>query len=669
MGFGFCNKRRSLAMLVASLGSLLAGSYPAALAQARVKHAVTIGDLETLRQAIYMRLSPDGKTLAYVMQDGNLWLLSTRPSSSPRRLFKGTVPLWSPDGRRLAYYSAFSGTLQLWVFDMTNSRVEQVTHIPGGIDPDPSTRFSGWSYDMLRYDWSPDGQKLVFCSRVVVEAQNIKHLGARTGRKSGDTARDKPLVLTDSTPPEWTLEGVFRSGGFVPHQVNDEGSVASNTNGGTTFVPQRTNQLFIVDLRTKSEWQLTKDTASYFNPNWSPDGKKIVCASGEGNSSLGGGNGTTNIYAINATTGAKTALTTGPGVKRLPLWSPDGEKIAFSNGQLFGMVSVFVVLGESGEVLNVTSRLARSVTEFSWYPDSESLAVTYQDGVSWPIARVQIQQGDFQVLGGGAAAFRWCMTVSRSGAVAWQLSDGTSEGVIKYLPAKTMSPYVATNLNKQIELWELGKQEIVRWKNAHGDDLEGILIKPVGFREGHKYPLIVDCYPDTINAFMGDPMNGNQAFASEGYAVFYPDARAPNVWIDPFKTEDYDRAAKGAKGWEVTYDDVMSGVDRLIYQGIADPTRLGLLGFSNGAAIVNQLIMRTSKFKCAVSVAGALSVDWLTPFFLMTSNPIIPTMVGATPWEDSHAYLELSAIYGMTTGSFSSPTLRCTMVYAISARR
>src|SRR5712664_1963465 len=130
--------------------------------QAQPKHRVTVEDQGALKDALYMQLSPDGNMLVYIVgeEKGELWLVETRAGSTPRKLFEGTVPTWSPDSKHLAYYSNRSGTLQLWVLDVASGRAEQVTNLPGGIDPDPWTRFTGWYYDALRYSWSPDGRRL-----------------------------------------------------------------------------------------------------------------------------------------------------------------------------------------------------------------------------------------------------------------------------------------------------------------------------------------------------------------------------------------------------------------------------------------------------------------------------------------------------------------------------
>jgi dipeptidyl aminopeptidase/acylaminoacyl peptidase len=624
--------------------------------QTQAKHRVTLADQQTLKECLYMQLSPDGKMLVYMLgqEKGVLWLLNTRPGSTPVKLFEGTVPMWSPDSEHLAYYSNRSGTLQLWVLDVASGRTEQLTDLQGGIDPDPWTGFTGWYYDPLRYSWSPDGKKLVFASQVVAEDQGTPMVHQEQRRAGAAENGPQPLVLTNNTPPDLTLQGVFRheSG---PYRVTGNVSDSSSTGADLPFPPRRVNQLFVVELGRKRVEQLTKDDSVYFNPAWSTDGREIACASSEGRLLVGYGSGVTNIYAIEVATGEKRALTTGAGNKRLPYWSPDGKWVAFSNGELFGAESVFVVPRQGGTALNITKKLDRSVQDFYWSADSESIVFVYRDGVSWPLARVGISSGRLDPIGDSDAAQRSYLTVARSQTIAWEQSDGSSHGTIRILPQGPASSRVLLELNPQIKDWELGSQEIVRWNNERGDELEGILIKPVGYKAGQKYPLIVDCYPQTDNAFKGNSMSGNQALASLGYAVFYPDARGPHAWMNPFKDSSFDQAARGPKGWEIAYDDVMSGVDTLIRRGIADPDRMGLLGFSNGAAIVNYLLTRTTRFKCAISVAGALGIDWAMPFFLTSPSPMIPAVVGTTPWSHPEAYVKLSTIYNVD--KISTPIL------------
>ncbi len=139
-------------------------------------------------------------------------------------------------------------------------------------------------------------------------------------------------------------------------------------------------------------------------------------------------------------------------------------------------------------------------------------------------------------------------------------------------------------------------------------------------------------------------MFGNQLWAARGYAVFLPTARAPHFWMGFIKSDSYTQAGKGPKGWDLTVDDIMSGVDEIIRRGIADPNRMGLYGFSNGGGIVNYLVTRTSRFKCAVSVAGAMS-DWVRQALSHSDSGVTAFEGGTSLWDDPDAYIQLSPVF------------------------
>src|SRR5882672_2570450 len=145
------------------------------------------------------------------------------------------------------------------------------------------------------------------------------------------------------------------------------------------------------------------------------------------------------------------------------------------------------------------------------------------------------------------------------------------------------------------------------------------------------------------NNFKGSPMIPGQAWAARGYVVFFPDADGPHVWENPWKSIADNTKARGPRGVDLAVDDVITGVDEIIRRGIADPDRMCLYGFSNGGAIVNQVVTRTDRFKCAISVSAAITADWMTPFFLHTESRAIVDLAGTTPWSDPQTYVALSA--------------------------
>jgi len=225
----------------------------------------------------------------------------------------------------------------------------------------------------------------------------------------------------------------------------------------------------------------------------------------------------------------------------------------------------------------------------------------------------------------------------------WQLSNGAAYGVIQALGQTNGEPYTLVNINPRLKEWALGEQQVIKWTNSRGEDLEGILIKPVGFQEGRRYPLIVDLYSGRTNGFMGTTILANQALASKGYAVFFPDHRAHHIWMNYMRDVAYSQVARGAQGGDIMIDDVLSGVNVLVKKGIVDPGRIGLYGYSNGATAVNYLVTKTPRFKCAVSAEGF--ADWTLSYFLETDVAYTSATLGQTPWADPQTYIKLSPIY------------------------
>jgi|HubBroStandDraft_4_1064222.scaffolds.fasta_scaffold03475_4 dipeptidyl aminopeptidase/acylaminoacyl peptidase len=614
-------------------------------------HVVTYEDLLKLRRVDELALSPDGATLAFVDGAGDLWTVTVSGSATPLQVGHGLYPVWSPDSQQVAYYSSVSGSNQIWVFDRTTGASTQVTHLEGGVNPDPKTEYiglSGWHWDSLHFSWSPDSARIVFPSQVAIVAEKSGAKGdPRTRSAQRMAAPELPLVLTTTTPPEWTVSGILRGDGFETQQWRNGEKASRRVLGGVR--PLLVDHLFILDVQTGSVRQLTKDTQGYFSPSWSPDGAQIICVSNEGRALLDWGSGPTNLYLIDVETGSKRALTKDGVFKRMPMyaWSPDGKWVAFfgADASDISREDLYVISKDGNTRHDLSLALDHRVLQAYWSSDSGSLTVNYDDGVQQSVARIDAQTQRVQVLSGEASARRWPMAASYSGTVAWAQSDPSHHGAINVLVPKEAGSRVLLDLNPQIQDWQLGSQDVVHWVNHRGDHLEGVLLKPVNFRPGERYPLIVDGYPQQGNSFKGVTTQlGTQVWASKGYVVFWPDARAPHVWSNPFKSSSYDSAAKGPNGWNVTLDDVMSGVEELIRRGIVDPERMALSGFSNGGAVVNNLVSRTDRFKCAVSLAAA-STDWVRSSLLGNGEKYNELRTGTTVWDDPDTFIKLSAVF------------------------
>lgn len=591
-----------------------------------------------------MDVSPSGKTIAYfIEEEDSLWLVGT-DGGVPRPLGQGFMPRWSPDGRQLAFYSSRGGSLQLWLLNLESGTIKPLTSLEGGINPNPGTHFAGWIRDSLQYSWSPDGSKIAFASQVSLPAESQDQSFSRT-RANGtipptdsSAMKNAPTILTTASPSTAALLGMFRTGATLgSHYVNGKMEPQEDAD------PNTTNQIFVVGTNTRTLVQLTKDAWGYFNPEWSPDGRSIVTGTAEGQSLLGYGPDSSDLCAFDLTTGARLMLTTGPGVKRLPQWSPNGKSIAYLGGSGFGLDSVFLVPASGGTPVNVAAHLDRDVQAFSWSADSQSFFISYRDSVSALIGRLSASTGDVERL---TEPYAYCFpfVVSKTGVLVWVQNDSSTLSVIHVADPNGRKARIVLDANPQLKQLALGKQEVIEWRNSRGEEMQGILLKPLGYLEGKAYPLIVDPYPGPTDMLKFNPMLGNQAFASKGYAVFFPGERTAHTWPNPVKGELFNEATRGAKGVDIMMDDLITGIDALAKRGIVDPGRMCLYGFSNGGGATNLIVTRTARFRCAVSASGVLS-DWSLAFFLSEDVTIPRLLAGETPWDDPATYLALSPIY------------------------
>jgi dipeptidyl aminopeptidase/acylaminoacyl peptidase len=137
-----------------------------------------------------------------------------------------------------------------------------------------------------------------------------------------------------------------------------------------------------------------------------------------------------------------------------------------------------------------------------------------------------------------------------------------------------------TTLNPWLEKRSLGKQTVITYKARDNVKIEGLLIYPVGFKSGEKYPLIVYVHggPEyhNYNSWMTRYSNPGQVMAGKGYFVFHPNYRASTGYGVKFAMEGYgDPAGK-------EFDDIADGIDHLVNEGMVDRDRVGLAGGSYG---------------------------------------------------------------------------------------
>jgi dipeptidyl aminopeptidase/acylaminoacyl peptidase len=196
-----------------------------------------------------------------------------------------------------------------------------------------------------------------------------------------------------------------------------------------------------------------------------------------------------------------------------------------------------------------------------------------------------------------------------------------------------------TDANPQVRDFALGEEEEIMWKSTDGKMVGGVLIKPVGHQAGRRYPLIVAIHggPASADVLGFNGGYGAQAYAGAGYAVLRPNYRGSTNYGEAHKTDIV------GNYFPQGFDDIMTGVDHLIAQGIVDGDRMGALGWSAGGHWSNWILTHTDRFKAISSGAG--TSNWISMYAQSDVQRNRQFYLGdKLPYDDFDAYWEQSPI-------------------------
>ena len=200
-----------------------------------------------------------------------------------------------------------------------------------------------------------------------------------------------------------------------------------------------------------------------------------------------------------------------------------------------------------------------------------------------------------------------------SGIILITYADGATPSTIYTVPsieqiAARASWKPLTDANPQVRGLALGEQEAITWTSKDGTTVGGVLVKPAGFKAGTRYPLIVAIHggPASADVLGFNGGYNSQVYAGAGYLVLRPNYRGSTNYGQQHKNDIV------GNYFPPGYDDIMTGVDQLIAQGLADPDRMGALGWSAGGHWSNWILVQTDRFKAISSGAG--TSNWISMY-------------------------------------------------------
>jgi dipeptidyl aminopeptidase/acylaminoacyl peptidase len=327
-------------------------------------------------------------------------------------------------------------------------------------------------------------------------------------------------------------------------------------------------------------------------------------------------------------------------------WSPDGERLAF-----IGSASVhdpregrlYVVDEEGGAPRDVLPDLAGHVTALQWL-DEDTIGYVAAVGVETVYGAVGADgTGDRVYIPPGAVVYTAASADAGGDTVA--LVDSTFEhpGEVYLWTEDDRQPRRLTNVNPWLDRVQLAPQETVTYRARDGQEIEGLLIRPLGAEPGERVPLIVVVHggPEShyADGWLTNYSTPGQMAAAKGYAVFYPNYRGSTGRGVAFSMLSQGDPA-GAE-----FDDIVDGVDHLVEAGVADPERVGVTGGSYGGYATAWLSTRYSdRFAAGVMFVG---ISNKVSKVGTTDIPEEEFLVHARkrPWDDWPFFLERSPIY------------------------
>ena len=510
-------------------------------------------------------------------------------------------PDWSPDGRFMSFVATRGkdARAQVWVLRADGGEARAVTAAAENVQA---------------YAWSPDSQRLAY---TVAEAPPAAETSA-IERRDDERLFERPAanvhlwvveVATGAATRITSGDGFTIQGALSWSKDNAHVTFAA---GASALLRDGRRDIYVADLAAKTAEKISANIGPDTNPRFSPDGRSIAylatpvtapaIADGTPKGTVGQQHVMVYDLATRATRDVTGQLAVDPGD---PRWSADGTRILFAAG-------------------------TRA------YNDVWSLEV-----------------------GSGRAT---ALTKGRTLQLGSFSADGTKAAVVLDTPTAPPDVHVAdaafsaftkvSDVNPQASEFALGASEVITWKSRDGLEVEGILLKPVGYDPAKRYPLLVVAHGGPAGAYVNNyrvgGLEGGQLWAGKGWAVFYPNPRGSTNYGEKFLRANVADWGGG------DFKDIDSGVDALIARGIADKDQLAHIGWSYGGYMTAWTITQTRRYKAAMVGAG------LTNMWSMYGTNDIPNVLqgyfgGIASKETLPLYMNRSAMTHID--NVTTPTL------------
>ncbi|MEL7833121.1 S9 family peptidase [Fodinibius sp. Rm-B-1B1-1] len=559
---------------------------------AQSNNGLTPDDVAKMQQVNEIAISPSGDKAIYTLQ------VQANPHKENKPAMHHLYLTNLSNGNSLPYVTtmsvsdiAFRPNHDAITFLGKRSSDETTSLYEISMNGGEAQKIYSFATDMADYEWAPDGNHIAFMA-----ADTVTH--------ERSSLPYHPEIYEENLKQRRGYVGNVAQPGHGPHQLQVEGSV--------------------------------------YQMHWSPNGEKLAI-------SVAPTPLVDDYYmkqvvkVLNHEGDSVLAEIDHKGKLGQIGWSPDGSKLAMiAAADIHDPIAgrLFVVSAEGGEPVQLKPQYEGMFEQFKWTGNNQLHYLT-SEGVWSTYGRMNADGSDMQIIVNRGDTNISLFDRAQSGATIFGASSASHPQELYQLSENSVDRI--TNTNPWLDNKALGEQKVVSWQADDSTKLQGILIYPVGYKEGEQYPMITTVHggPEAHynHGWVTNYSDAGQVGAAQGYFVFYPNYRGSTG-----RGEQFAKSSQGdLAGAE--FDDIVAGVDELVNGGLANGDQIGVTGGSYGGYATGWMATKyTDRFAAGVMFVGVSDniSKWGTSdipeeLYLVHTRERI--------WDDYQGYLERSPIY------------------------
>jgi dipeptidyl aminopeptidase/acylaminoacyl peptidase len=556
------------------------------------------------------RVSPDGKRMVYTVNDAvmtadksefvtQIWMANLASKQNVQLTFgekSSTNPKWSPDGNWIAFTSNRKDNRNnLYLLSLNGGEAEPLTDLKSSV---------------ANFEWAPDGRSIAY-------------------------------TMTDPKTDE--------------EEKNDKGK------NDWRWIDENVKlaRLYVIPIQkdANGKREPRKLTSGNFHVgqfDWSSDGSRV--AFDHTKSPVANDWPSADVSIIDVASGNVTVLANTAAAETSPLYSPDGKSIAVIASDVpprwaqSGTIQIYSATGGQPKSLVASYDAQPSVA--GWSVDGKRIYFSEPKGTGTKIYALDVAANRIEEIKTTPAVIT-AINLNDSGTTFGLVRQTSDTPADVYVASVTdFNPVQITRVNADLKTPPFGRTEVVTWKSKDGKEIEGLLTYPAGYQAGQRVPLILNIHGGPAGVFQQTFIGGRgvyplATFSSRGYAILRPNPRGSSGYGSEFRRANI-------RDWGFgDYQDLMAGVDRVIEMGVADPQRLGVMGWSYGGFMTSWIVTQTPRFKAAS--AGAPVTNLMSFNGTADIPAFVPDYFGGQFWEVMDLYQKHSPMFNVK--NVTTPTM------------